>query len=210
MLTFAEQKYLPFLEQVLTPNRLRHSLGVMQVMGELAEVYELDREKALAAGLLHDAGKDLSPSQIEQILAEAEIEISSESERDYVLYLHGPVGAFFVHKELGIADPVILDAISMHTYHGYGGNLTSPLVWCLRFSDILEPNRNWSGIKWLRENTVRLRKTVYNGCMAEAAFIQTGWLIKWFDEDEMPVHPNMRKIYRELSQQLNLDDSFLM
>ena len=52
-------RYRPFLEQVLTPMRLRHSLGVMQVMGELAGVYGLDRDTALAAGLLHDAAKDL-------------------------------------------------------------------------------------------------------------------------------------------------------
>ena len=42
-----ETKYLPFLEEVLTQRRLDHSLGVMQVMGELAEVYDLDREKAM-------------------------------------------------------------------------------------------------------------------------------------------------------------------
>lgn len=210
MLTLSEQRYLPFLEQVLTPRRLRHSLGVMQVMGELADIYALDREKALDAGLLHDAGKDLSPDQIEEILAEAEIEISSESERDYILYLHGPVGAYFVRRELGVTDPVILDAIYMHTFHGSGKNFNSPLVWCLRFSDLLEPNRNWSSIRWLRDNITRLRETVYAGYMAEAAFLHSGWLIKWFDEEEMPVHPNMRKVYQELSQQLNLDDTYLM
>jgi HD superfamily phosphohydrolase len=30
-------RYLPFLKAILTPKRLEHSLGVMQVMGELAE-----------------------------------------------------------------------------------------------------------------------------------------------------------------------------
>jgi HD superfamily phosphohydrolase YqeK len=57
--------YFPQLEASLTPARLRHSLGVMQVMGELAPVYELNREQAMIAGLLHDAAKDFSPEQQE-------------------------------------------------------------------------------------------------------------------------------------------------
>ena len=39
-------RYTPFLEQVLTPSRLQHSLGVMQVMQELTPIYALDPEKA--------------------------------------------------------------------------------------------------------------------------------------------------------------------
>jgi HD superfamily phosphohydrolase YqeK len=54
-------RYTPFLKQLLTPNRLRHSYGVMQVMQELAPIYALDPKKALLAGLLHDAAKELPP-----------------------------------------------------------------------------------------------------------------------------------------------------
>ena len=45
-------KYLPFLASVLTRPRLQHSLGVMRVMGELTEIYDLDPTQALLAGLL--------------------------------------------------------------------------------------------------------------------------------------------------------------
>jgi HD superfamily phosphohydrolase YqeK len=181
----------------------------MQVMGELAEIYALDLEKALSVGLLHDAGKDLLPDQQEQILKEAAIEIRFDCDRDYLHYLHGPVGAYFVCKELGLTDPLVLDAISMHTYYGNGENFDAPLVWCLRFSDIIEPTRDWSKVQWLREGASRLRKTVYSGRLAEGAFLQTGWLIKWFEEAGKPVHPNMRRIYQELSIKLNMDSTFL-
>ena len=56
-------RYLPFLELNLTPARLRHSIGVMHVMTELAEIYSLDLAQAQTAGLLHDAAKDLEPEQ---------------------------------------------------------------------------------------------------------------------------------------------------
>ena len=200
---------MPFLERVLTPKRLEHSLGVMQVMRELAEVYALDLEASLAAGLLHDAAKDLTPSHQLELIAEGNIEIHDASEWDYVLYLHGPVGAYFVYRELGVTDPLILDAIKMHTYYGHGANLNAPIVWCLRFSDLLEPNRDWQNVSWLSKGIGRLREAVYAGRMQEAAFLQTGWLIQWFEADGKPVHPNMRRVYQELSTRLGLDSSFL-
>jgi predicted HD superfamily hydrolase involved in NAD metabolism len=203
------EQYLPFLEKVLTPRRLAHSLGVMGVMGELADVYGFDREKALVTGVLHDAGKDLTAAQQAEILSQAGIEIRYECESDYVHYLHGPVGAYFVRRELGLTDPLILDAIRMHTYYGNGAAFDLPICWCLRFSDLLEPTRDWSGVRWLRNGIARLRDAAYGGRMPEAAFLQTGWLIQWFGQEGVPIHPNMIRVYRDLSSGLNLDDSFL-
>lgn len=36
-----ETRYTQFLEQHLTPSRYQHSLGIMQVMADLAEIYDL-------------------------------------------------------------------------------------------------------------------------------------------------------------------------
>lgn len=191
--------YFSFLERVLTPPRLKHSLGVMQVMEELAVVYGLDMEKARAAGLLHDAGKDLTSEQQAYLIKEGGIEVRYPEELDYVLYLHGPVGAYFVRKELGVSDTLILDAIAMHTYYGEGAHWDDPLVWCLRFSDILEPNRNWSAVSWLRQGEPLLRELAYSGRMADAASLQTGVIIEWFDTVGYPVHPHMRRAHIEFS-----------
>lgn len=208
---FSTRPYIEFLEKVLTPGRLKHSLGVMQVMSELAEVYNLDLEKSILAGLLHDAGKDLPIEKQKQIIKEARISIRSKYDRDYVNILHGPVGAYFVYQQLGITDPLILDAIAMHTYYGAGGNYDSPLVWCLRFSDILEPNRTWDEkAHWIRDGKPRLRSLVYSGRLDEAAFFQTGLIIRFFEEIGNLVHPNVRKVYRDLSAQLGLDDTLFL
>ena len=206
-----KEELLVYLEQELTPRRFQHSLGVMQVMGELAEIYELDQEKALIAGLLHDVAKELEPIRQSEILAEANIELRYEQDKDYHYYLHGPVGAYIAKKELGIKTPIILDGIRFHTYYGsYGDDFNAPLCWCLRFSDILEPTRNWSKVKWLRTNASRLADVVYSGNLAEGAFLQTGWIIKWFTEEGRPVHPNMRRAYSELSVELGVDDRYLL
>lgn len=197
-----ETRYTQFLEHHLTPSRYQHSLGVMQVMADLAGIYALDRKKAVLAGYLHDAGKDLEPAQQQQIIEEASIEIFTPCDRDYVLYLHGPVGAYLVHKELGITDPLILDAISMHAFYGAGENFNSPLVWCLRFADLLEMNRGgWSGPPAFREGRDPLRKMVYDGRLWESALFQTSLLIELFEGKGFPVHPNMKQVYKELSSQ---------
>jgi predicted HD superfamily hydrolase involved in NAD metabolism len=204
-----QSHYISFLEKVLTPSRLAHSLGVMQVMGELAEVYQLDRDKALTAGILHDAGKDLPVEKQSELIKAGNIQISHECETNYVLYLHGPVGSFFVQKELGIRDELILHAITGHTYFGDGPYFEHPVSWCLRFSDLLEPTRNWKQEKIILNCVERLRDLVYTGQMKEAAFLQTGSLRKWYEEKGMPIHPRMRRISQALGQELNLNDAFL-
>ena len=204
-----DQQYLEFIQRVNSPKRLQHSLGVMQVTGELAGVYGLDQDQAETAGILHDAAKDLSPELIAQLIQDGGIEIQYECENDYVYYLHGPVGSFFVHQQLGITDELILDAITSHTYCGDGDNFNHPLTWCLRFADILEPNRDWSRWRWLDTGAQNLRKMVYAGRMAEGAYLQTSMLIKWFPQMGIPVHPHTCRVNQELAVQLNLDSTFL-
>lgn len=204
-----KERYLAYLEQELSPKRLQHSLGVMQVMGELAKVYGLDEGKATTIGLLHDAAKELQPARQAELLEEANIEIRHECDNNFHLYLHGPIGAYLVNKELGVNDPIVLDAITFHTYYGYGSNFHAPICWCMRFSDILEPNRDWSNVSWLRDNVNRLTDVVYSGRWEEGAFLLTGWLIKWFTEAGMPTHPNAVQSYHKFSNYLGLDDSHL-
>jgi predicted HD superfamily hydrolase involved in NAD metabolism len=206
-------RYTRFLTQVLTPHRLTHSFGVMQVMEELAEVYALDPEKAVIAGLLHDAGKDLPPEQWRLLIAESGLEIEGLDPINYSLYFHGPVGAYYVHKELGISDALILDAIHMHSFFAVGENFYSPFAWCLRFADVLEPNRSLSDSRWNEESRFfaegrqRLREAVFAGKLTEAAWLQTDWFIKMFEEKGFPIHPNVRRTHQELTEYLNVNDS---
>lgn len=198
----ATDLYLPFLTRVLTPARLRHTLGVAQVTVELSAVYGaecgLNRDLAETAGLLHDAAKDLDEAAIEQIVREEAIPMPAPEDGDYVHYLHGPVGAAYIRRELGITDPRVLDAVAMHTYAGQGPGLTAPLTWLVRFADLLEPNRDWSRVPWLVEGLPRLRVLAYGGELEAAARLQTGLLIDWFSATGHPVHPNMRVLYQEL------------
>jgi len=54
----------------------------------------------------------------------------------------------------------------------------------------------------------KLREIVYAGRLDEGALLQTGWLIEWFEEDGKPVHPNMERVYQELSAKLEVPSDF--
>jgi predicted HD superfamily hydrolase involved in NAD metabolism len=192
--------YLPFLQRVLTPQRFEHSLGVMRLMGELADVYSLDRRRAVTAGLLHDAAKDLEPEQQMALAKAANVEFRYPCER-LPVYLHGPASACLVSQELGVTDRSILDAISAHTFCGGGASFNSPFSWCLRFADILAPVQEWTGMK-------KLKRVVYAGQMEEAALLQIGWLIEYFRQLCIPLHPNLTKYFQQLSADLGVEDSF--
>jgi HD superfamily phosphohydrolase YqeK len=56
--------YLLFIRTQLSDARIRHSIGVMQVMAELAPIYSLDRARAMTAGLLHDAARNVSDGDL--------------------------------------------------------------------------------------------------------------------------------------------------
>lgn len=201
-------QYNPYLERVLTPKRLEHSLGVMQVMASLADIYALDREQALTAGLLHDAAKDLDAAGQEQVIRAANIPIHCPTDLDYHLYLHGPAGAYLARAELGVTDPHVLDAIAAHSYYDNGSGFNAPLAWCLRFADILEPYRNWSNAPWMGSGLARLRAMVYLGQMEKAALLQSGLIARFFTTKDIPLHPNIQRAEAEFSARLGLDERF--
>ncbi len=198
-----EDQYLPFLSRVLTPQRLAHSLGAMQTMRELASIYNLDIETAQTIGILHDAAKDLCPDEQQKMILEGNIPICCEAEQNYVLYLHGPVSAYLIQRELGITDELILGAIATHCYFGDNPYLDDPYAWCLRFSDVLEPTRNWSSEPLLLEGVEGMRKAVFAGKMWEGALIMSQTLPRWNQAKGFPVHPNYFEIQRRLAGRVN-------
>lgn len=192
--------YLSFLERVLTPPRLQHSIGVMHVMAELAEIYSLDRTRALTAGLLHDAAKDLEPEQQLALVEEARIEMRYPCEH-HPVYLHAPASAALISREFDITDRRLLDAISTHSYSGDGPYFDSDLSRCLRAADILAPSQVWVGMK-------KLKSVVYAGRLEEASLLQVAWLIEYFQELDIPIHPNLTRSLQEATTRLAISDDF--
>jgi predicted HD superfamily hydrolase involved in NAD metabolism len=192
--------YTSFLKRTLTPDRFEHSLGVMRVMEELAEVYSLDPDQAATAGLVHDAAKDRTEDDQLALAEQARIQFTHPSER-HPIYLHAPVGAYVAATELGITDSLVLDAIAAHSWVGDGRNFDAPLARCLRAADLMASVIDWNG----RE---KLKRLVYAGEIEQAALLQCAWLIEFFQERDIPIHPNLTMIVQSLSAKLGAGESF--
>ena len=187
---------IALVERELSPKRFEHSLGVMQVMGELASVYALNKTTAIMCGILHDVAKEFSLDRQLEMAKKNNLSLNSKYD-NYPLFLHGPVGAYYVAEELGILDPMLLDAISHHSYFDNGTAISPLLCWCLRFADILEPSRDWQDIK------MHLKPLVYSGKVKEAAYQLMKWAIPFHESMSLPVHPNMHRVFQELTVLMN-------
>lgn len=118
--------------------RYEHTLGVMYTAGALAMRYQVDLEKALVAGLLHDCAKCLSTDKKLKLCDKYHLKVS-ESERENPGLLHAKLGAYIAEKKYDIEDKEIVDAIAYHTTGRPGMTLLGKIVY---IADYIEPNRN--------------------------------------------------------------------
>jgi predicted HD superfamily hydrolase involved in NAD metabolism len=190
--SFDIDDYIAIAESQLTPRRFKHSVGVMEVMGDLAAIYNLDETAARTAGILHDIAKEFTPEDLLQWAHENNIALRSEYDK-IPLFLHGPIGASYIVQKLGLKDSRILDAISRHSYFGGGVSPSPSFCWCLRLADLLESSRSWEDLK------TQLKPFVYSGELGESAYQLMRWIIPFHESMSLPVHPNMHRVARELS-----------
>ena len=105
-------KIKSWLKANLNEERYEHSIGVAECAEQLAEKFNLDKEKAYYTGLLHDCAKCMPKEQTFEILKKLDL---VEGELCNQKTHHAPVGAYIANKEFGVEDSEILSAIRWHT-----------------------------------------------------------------------------------------------
>ncbi len=138
-------KQLKLLKKYISGSRLKHSLSVEKTAIKLAKKYNADVDKAAAAGLLHDIAKDLSKSDRNALIKKYHLELTPLEESAPEL-LHGKLGALIL-AENGITSKKVLSAVENHTM---GTDNMSKLDKIVYLADLIEPKRNFSGVKKLR------------------------------------------------------------
>lgn len=122
----------------LDKERYEHTMSVMYTAAAMAMCYQVNMEKALIAGLLHDCAKCLSSDKKLKLCEKYGITIS-ESERKNPGLLHAKLGAYIAKAKYDIKDQEIIDAITYHTTGRPAMTLLDKIVY---IADYLEPNRN--------------------------------------------------------------------
>ncbi len=131
------QKVLAWLAENVPPSRINHILRVEQMAVDLAEHYNLDREKAAIAGLMHDLAKYFKPQKLLQMARAEKLEVDEVMETSPHL-LHADVSAIVARDTFGLEDEEVLQAIANHTLGRPG---MSPLSSIVFLADTLEPGR---------------------------------------------------------------------
>ena len=124
------------LKQILSEKRYIHSIGVMEMAMELAQIYNIDIETAQIAGLLHDNAKEMTDDEMLQYVKENNIQIS-ETEKNSVKLLHGKISADIAKKKYGVSEE-IAKAIEYHTTTNPNMDTLAKIIYV---SDKIELNR---------------------------------------------------------------------
>lgn len=183
------EKYLRALEPRLTPKRLRHSLGVEKMAGQLAKEYGEDPQKAEIAGLLHDYAKYIPDEQMLEYAKKFGIALCPAYEEKPNL-MHGPVGAKLVEQELGIRDPQILRAIALHTTGAWGMNKLEEILY---LADLLEESRDFEGVS-------QLRKVLKEKGPEETMICALERELEFLQSRGRTIHPNTQGAYEWMKQ----------
>ncbi len=130
----------------LSKKRFEHVLRVELTALELAEKYDIDREKSSIAALLHDVAKEEPDSEMRDLV------ISENLDLDLLQFgsqiWHAPVGAVQARRDFEITDEEILTAI---TYHTVGAPEMTGVEKVVFVADYIEPGRDFDGVKKARK-----------------------------------------------------------
>nr|WP_297087795.1 bis(5'-nucleosyl)-tetraphosphatase (symmetrical) YqeK [Thermoleptolyngbya sp. C42_A2020_037] len=171
-------RILNWLEVQVPASRVQHVLGVEQMAIALAQVHNLDPQRAALAALLHDLAKYFKPQTLLSIADEAGLPLDPVDEANPHL-LHADVGAIVAQREFGVMDAEVLAAIANHTLGSPGMSALSCVVF---LADTLEPGRG---------NTDELRhlRTVSQQNLTQAVWMTCDYTFKYLLDAGHLIHP---------------------
>lgn len=133
------------VERILSPKRMRHTLGVEQEAAELAAIWGEDVYDARLAGLLHDCTRELSVQKQLNLVKKYGI-INQYNPDEYPQLLHALTGAAEAQYRYG-ASPAVARAIASHTVGAVNMSLLGKIIF---IADATEPGRDYAGVDELR------------------------------------------------------------
>ncbi len=126
-----------YLKSTLSGHRYDHSLSTARTCRKLAEQFGYDGNLAFFIGLVHDVSREYPDQELIAWAAKDNKPVSPLYKASPML-LHGRAGAEVLREKFGIDDPVILDAVRVHTTGDAG---MTPMGKILFVADYTEPER---------------------------------------------------------------------
>lgn len=139
-------EYVKMLKSTLSKKRFTHSINVADRCRELAEKHGADEEKAFLAGLLHDIKKEETPQAMKSLAVLSNMYVSREELETPALW-HAPAGAYYIAKNLKIADEDLLNAVRYHTAGRDNMSLLEKIVY---LGDLTSDDRSYKDVEKYR------------------------------------------------------------
>lgn len=142
-----EKEITEYLRLNLDNQRFKHSLRVQETSISLAKHYNIDKDKASLAGLVHDCAKNFNIIEVVNILEKNGYNIDKMFLKNSNI-MHGLVGSIIAETIMNITDRDILNAIAFHTTGRANMSMLEKVIF---IADYIEPMRNFIGVEELRE-----------------------------------------------------------
>jgi predicted HD superfamily hydrolase involved in NAD metabolism len=139
-----EEELKQWLRARVSDGRYRHSLGVFEVVAELARDNGVDPEPLRQAALVHDCAREYSSQELVACCEAWGLPVRDVDRRSPVL-LHGRVAVVISERELGLTDPAMVSAARWHTAGHPEMSLSDKLFY---LADVIEPT---TPLPWVPE-----------------------------------------------------------
>jgi len=184
-------KLRKFVRSYISIKRYNHCVRVAEFALELAEKYNIDRERTINAALMHDIARELSIDDMWK-WASKYYKIDTLEQKRSVL-VHGKAGAVIARDEYRIDDPDILEAIMYHTTGKPG---MSDLAKIILIADSIEPRR--------KNSTDELRKRIVEEPINEALLYIIKDQVEYLKQKKKAVADVTAALYVELTHGVDI------
>lgn len=181
-------RYEQIARERLSGKRLLHSQGTADTAKKLAQRYGGDVQKAYDAGIVHDIAKPLDGEELLLAAEKYGVEVDGYLKKCPWL-LHGPVAAAILEREYGVEDGELLRAVALHTTGGRDMSLLDKVIY---LADLIEPGRDFPGVREIRER-------MYEG-IDGALLLGVGTVLGFLIKKGWVIHPSSVDMYNSLIQ----------
>lgn len=182
---YDENECLRELRSRLSEHRYTHSLEVARSAVTLCERFGGDREKAYAAGLMHDVLKEQEKTEALAYFAAHGVTLTPTELHAPKLW-HAMAGAIFLKENYGFDD----DIISAVRYHTTGKENMTQLEKILFVADFISADRDYPGVEDMRERAESsLELTMEEGLR---------FTIYELSSEGRPIHPDTVACYNQI------------
>lgn len=144
----------------MSAERFEHTCGVVKAAEALADLYNVDKEKAKIAALVHDIAKEMTEEEVNKYCEENNVNLGEI--KQYPKVIHSHVGSCIAKSQYGIEDEDMLNAIKYHTTGRPDMSMLEKVVY---LADFLDETRN---VEKYQDTYDKVKELAYGNNMEEA------------------------------------------